>query len=121
VFFSWQIALIFIAVKGLIGAAIGFIVTVAVRRSRLTLGPALGGSLLGAVGFLIGAFVVGWADVHSAIENGRRLDFAPWGEDLRLRNWIVENYVLICLIPACLLPFLGLSIRSAFSRRQPHS
>ena len=117
VFFSWQDVLIIIAVKSLAGAALGLIVTAIVRRSRTTIGLAIGGALLGTLGFLVGASLVGWADAHSAIENGRRLDTAPWGEDLRLRNRIVENAALIYVISACLLPLLGLSIRSAFFRR----
>jgi len=118
---SWQAVLIVIAAMVLVGSAIGVIVTALVHRSRITLGLAIGGALLGAVGLLMGYFLVGWADAHSAFENGHRLDLAPWGENLWLRNRIVENYVLICLIPACVLPLLGLSVRSAFTRRQPHS
>lgn len=56
--------------------------------------------LLSAVLFLIASGFVGWADSHSAIDNGRRLDYAPWGEDLRFRNWIVEHEWLIMLGPS---------------------
>ena len=107
-----------ITLKSLAGGAVGLLVTAIARRSRTTFGLAIGGALLGALGFLMGAYLVGWADMHSAIENGRRLDVAPWGEDLWLRNRIVENEALVCVVPACLLPLLGLSIRSVFLRRK---
>jgi hypothetical protein len=115
---GWQAALVVIAALVLAGAAIGVILTSVVHRSRTTLGLVIGGALLGALGLLIGVFLVGWADAHAAFENGHRLDIAPWGENLWLRNRIVENSVLICLIPACVFPLLGLSVRYAFRRRQ---
>ncbi len=82
-FFSWQLALIMIAVNAAIGATVGALVVSMIRRSRTTLGVVVVGAILGAAGFLMGSYVVGWAtSMHEAFANGRRLDVAPWGEDL---------------------------------------
>jgi hypothetical protein len=55
--------------------------------------------ILRAVLFVTSSGLVGWADMHSAIQDGRRLDVAPSGEDLRLRNRIVEHDMLIMFAP----------------------
>lgn len=77
------------------GAVVGLIAAALVLRSDLTRRKAAVPMFLSAILFLIASGFVGWADSHSAIDNGRRLDFAPWGEDLRFRNRIVEHELLI--------------------------
>ena len=48
--------------------------------------------------FVLVSGIAGWADSHAAFENGRRMDVAPWGEDLRLRNAVAGNELLLCVI-----------------------
>jgi hypothetical protein len=81
--------------------AVGFIIGAAtsklIYRSRLTRARTLRASLAAGVVFVLISGVAGWAGSHAAFENGRRLDAASWGEDLRLRNAIAGNEVLLCL------------------------
>jgi hypothetical protein len=67
-------------------------------RRRLTMPRTLRASLAAGVVFVLVSGVAGWAGAHAAFENGRRIDIAPWGEDLRIRNAIAENEVLLCVI-----------------------
>jgi hypothetical protein len=90
---------------------------VAVFRSRLTLGPATAGAFLGALGFLIGGAIVAWAGAHVVMVNDVRLDVAPSGENLWLRNRLAEHAALVFIVPACLLPLLGFSTRTVFTKR----
>jgi hypothetical protein len=108
---TWQMALFYFAAEFLAGAAIGMLVADIIYRTRMTLGLASLSGLLGAVGYLFGAWVVVWADSHSYIDNGVRLDLTPDGENLWLRNRLVEHPLLVYVIPAVLLPLLGLSMR----------
>jgi hypothetical protein len=50
--------------------------------------------------FLLISGIAGWAGSHAAFMNGRRMDVAPWGEDLRLRNFIAQNEGLLCVVGA---------------------
>jgi hypothetical protein len=66
---TWQMILLIIAAEVLAGSAIGCLIAIAVFRSRLTLGPATVGALLGALGFLVGGVILGWANSHLVMVN----------------------------------------------------
>jgi hypothetical protein len=116
VFVPWQLGLIGIVGGGGFGLVIGFVTATLLLRSRMTPGAAFAGALLGSVGFLSGMFLAGWASMHEAFENGRRLDLSPSGEDLWLRNRIVEHEFAICVALGVLLPLLCLLVRSKIVR-----
>ena len=106
-----------VSIKLVIGAVIGLIVVFAINRRQTTKGLLLRGVLLGAVGFLIASVIVGWAGSHEAFLNGRRVDVAPWGENLWLRNRIVEHEALVCILGSCLFAALvGLPARRKRTR-----
>ena len=48
--------------------------------------------------FVLVSGVAGWAASHAAFENGQRMDIAPWGENLRFRNAIAGNEVLLSIL-----------------------
>jgi hypothetical protein len=118
---TWQMIVLIVAAEALAGSAIGCLVSIAVFRSRLTLVPAATGAALGALGFLIGGAIMGWASSHLAIVNGLRLDIGPSGENLWLRNRLAEHATLAYIAPACLLPLVGFSVRSVLAQRPPLS
>ncbi len=96
-----EMALFLIALKFLIGAAIGFIAVTLVYRSRRTLGLAVRGVLFGGLAFLFASGLAGWADSHVYFYNGKRLDVTPDGEKLWLRNRIAEHEMGISLVSSC--------------------
>jgi hypothetical protein len=100
-------AVVLMVIEFLIGAVIGLVVVVLVYRARLGIGLAVRGSLFAGVAFLIASGTVGWADSHSSYQNGRRADVAPWGEDLRMRNWIADNRLLLCIASSVAAGFLA--------------
>src|SRR5207244_5771874 len=53
-FFSWQLALIMIAVNAAIGATVGALVVSVIRRSRKTVGVGVGGDIHGRAGLTMG-------------------------------------------------------------------
>lgn len=107
-FVTWQFALVIIALKFLIGSVIGLAVVALVYRTRF-----LRGAIFGGVMFLLASGLAGWADSHAAFMNGRRLDRAPWGENLWLRNRIVENETTICVVSTC-----GAALLAGIRRRR---
>lgn len=90
-----------VAVLVLLKFALGFIIgagtATLIYQSRLTRARVLRASLAGGVVFVLMSGVAGWAGSHAALEGDHRLDTAPWGEDLRLRNAIAENEFLLCV------------------------
>ncbi len=97
-FVTTGIVAVLVGMKFLIGFIIGFATAKVIYRSRLTRARTLRASLAGGVVFVLVSGVAGWANSHAAFENGRRMDFAPWREDLRLRNAIAGNEVLLCVV-----------------------
>jgi hypothetical protein len=96
-FMTSGFAAITIAIKFLIGSVIGLAVAALILRSRLRFGRALRSALFAGVTYLLASGLAGWADSHAAFQDGHRMNVAPWGEDLRLRNLIAENELAICI------------------------
>ncbi len=90
-------AAIIIAIKFVIGSLIGLAVAAIVFRSRLRFRHILRSALFAGVTYLLASGLAGWADAHAAFQDGHRLSVAPWGEDLRLRNFVAENELAICI------------------------
>lgn len=110
-----------IAIKLLIGAGVGFLVSVLIHRSRLTLWRGFKSALIAGAAYLFASGLAGWADAHAAFQNGQRLDVAPWGENLRVRNFIAENELMICLVGAtvaAILANLGSRQKAAGAKEQ---
>jgi hypothetical protein len=95
-FMTPELALVVIALKFLIGSIIGLGVVALVYRTRF-----LRGAIFGGVMFLLASGLAGWADSHAAFMNGRRVDIAPWGENLWLRNRIAGNGTALCIASCC--------------------
>jgi hypothetical protein len=92
----------FVAVLVGLKLGLGFIIGAGtanlIYRSRLTEARTKRASIVAGVFFMLVSGVAGWVGAHAAFENGRRMDIAPWGEDLRLRNAIADNENLLCVI-----------------------
>jgi hypothetical protein len=97
-FLTGILVAVIVTIKLLVGAAIGLIVTAIIYRSRFRIVPAIRTAVFSAVAYLLISGLAGWADSHAAFQDGHRLDVAPWGEDLRLRNLIASNEVLLCVV-----------------------
>ena len=115
VFMTDGLAAILLGFKIVIGSLIGLIVAGIIYRSRFGFGIAVRGILLSSVAFLLVSGIAGWAGEHAAFQNGHRINVAPWGEDLRSRNLITENELMLCIVSssgaACLAGLrLGKSI-----------
>lgn len=95
--FTPGMAVITITAKFLVGCLVGLATAALILRSRLTVGQCIRSSVLAGFAFMMGSGAAGWADAHAAFQDGRRMDFAPWGEDLRLRNVIAENEMAMSL------------------------
>jgi hypothetical protein len=91
-----------ILIRLLVGCVTGLAIAWLVLRSKLTLKAAVYAAIVSSVLFIVGSGLIGWASSHEAWLNGKRLDVAPWGEDLRWRNRIAENEALICFGPTAL-------------------
>jgi hypothetical protein len=96
-FMTIGIAAVLIFGKFLAGALIGASTAALIYRSRTTVRRVLRASFFAGTAFLFGAGLAGWADSHASFENGRRVEVAPWGEDLRFRNFIAENGLAISI------------------------
>jgi hypothetical protein len=116
-FMTPELAAFIIAFKFLTGAAIGTGAAVLLYRSRFRGWLTFRAALFGALAFLLTSYMGGWAGSHAALLNGHRVDFAPWGEDLRLRNFLAENELVLCVgssVIAALLAGMRLSsVRSS--------
>lgn len=97
-FMTSGIVAVLVGLKFAVGFIIGAATAKLIYRTHLTRARFLRASLAAGIVFVLVSGVAGWAGSHAAFENGRRLDVAPWGEDLRLRNAIAGNEVLLCLI-----------------------
>ena len=90
-----------IAMKFLMGAAIGLAVAALAYRSGFTVGLAIRSALLGGVAFLFASGVAGWADSQVYFYNGKRLDVAPDGKSLWLRNRIADHEIPLAVAASC--------------------
>jgi|HubBroStandDraft_4_1064222.scaffolds.fasta_scaffold149003_2 hypothetical protein len=106
-FMTTGIAVIFIVGKLLIGCLVGLLIAALIYRSRLNTRLGVRSALIAGVTYLLFSGLAGWADAHAAFQNGHRLAFAPWGEDLRLRNFIAENGLVICLAASAIAATLA--------------
>lgn len=86
-----------VGLKLVLGVVLGAGTANLMYRSRLTTTRTKRASVAAALAFVLTSGLAGWAGAHAAFENGRRMDIAPWGEDLRLRNAIAENESLLCV------------------------
>jgi uncharacterized membrane protein YeaQ/YmgE (transglycosylase-associated protein family) len=96
-----------------VGSIIGIAETAMLYRSRATSRAFLIGILFGVVGRFVAESLAGWADDHSYILNGQRMDWAPWGENLWLRNRLVEYEFPLALLAS----FIPILIRYVIARR----
>ncbi len=85
------------ALKFAVGFIMGDGTAKAIYRSRVTTARTIRAFISAGIVYVLISGFAGWAGSHAAFENGRRLDVAPWGEDLRLRNAIAGNEILLCL------------------------
>jgi site-specific recombinase len=106
-FMTTGLALIFITAKLFIGCVIGLAAAALTQRSRWVVGLAIRAALFGGVAFLIASGIAGWAGSHVAFQNGHRLDIAPWGEDPRLRNYIAEHELALCVASSSIAAILA--------------
>ena len=97
-FLTTGIVAVLVGLKFIAGFIIGAVTAMVMYRRRLTVAQTLRASLGAGVVFVLVSGVAGWAGAHAAFENGRRMDIAPWGEDLRFRNAIAEKEILLCVI-----------------------
>jgi hypothetical protein len=97
-FLTTGIVAVLVGLKFIAGFIIGAVTAKVMYRRRLTVAQTLRASLGAGVVFVLVSGVAGWVGAHAAFENGRRMDIAPWGEDLRFRNAIAENEILLCVI-----------------------
>jgi uncharacterized protein YneF (UPF0154 family) len=91
-----------IVIKLLVGAITGLVIAWVILRSKITRKPAILAAIASSVLLILGSGLVGYASAHEAWLNGKRLDVAPSGEDLRWRNRIAEYEALICFGPSAL-------------------
>jgi len=106
-FVTIGLAATLIAINFAVGSIIGLVVAAVVYRSRFGVALAFRAALFAGVAFLIASGIVGWAGSHAALQSCQRLDIAPWGEDLRLRNLIAENELSLCVVTSALAALLA--------------
>ena len=92
------LAVFLILIKLVFGSLFGLVVVRVFYRSRFRVELAVRGAAAAGVVFLFVSGIAGWAGSHAVFQNGRRLDVAPWREDLQLRNFIVEHELLLCFV-----------------------
>jgi hypothetical protein len=97
-FLTSSMVALLVALKFGAGFIVGAAIAKLIYRSTVTRARILRASLAAGVVFVLVSGAAGWADSHAAFENGRRMDVAPWGEDLRLRNAFTGNEILLCVI-----------------------
>jgi len=114
-FMSWPLLIYLLFATLLIGSVVGVAETALLYRSQLTARAFLKGVVFGAIGFLAGSFLAGWGDEHPYFLNGKRMDRAPWGENLWLRNRLAENGILLSLLLAFIPILIGYAIARRFS------
>ncbi|SRR5258708_1497698 len=117
--FSWQLIVFLILDKVLMGSVIGVVETALLYRSQSTPRAFLTGIVLGVSGWFTGGFLAAWGNSHSYFFNGKRMDQAPWGENLWLRNRLAENQILLSLFLASIAVFIAykLSRRATIGHR----
>jgi hypothetical protein len=121
-FLTPAIIVVLIVLKYLFGALIGASTTAIIYRTRATTRRVIRAAIFGGAAFLFGSGLAGWADAHASFENGRRMEIAPWGEDLRFRNFIAENGLVISIVlSVCVAAMInvGSQDNATHDRRQP--
>jgi len=125
-FVTSQMALIFVAIELCAGSVIGIVTLAIMYRSRLRSKVAVTGVIVSSLVFLFACGVGGWADSHFEFVNGKRADFASWGEDLRVRNFLAENEFILAAGSSALATlvvgaiFLRIETQSSWKIRQLH-
>lgn len=103
-----------IAIKFLVGSLIGIALTALLFQSRFGSKLAIRGALFAGAAFVSMSGIAGWADSHAAFENGQRMNVAPWGEDLRMRNFIAEHEIALCVSASTIATVIaGIRLSSA--------
>ncbi len=111
-FMTNGIVAVIIAAKLLMGSLVGLLIAALIYRSRFKIRLGVRSALFAGIAYLLASGLTGWADAHAAFQDGHRLAIAPWGEDLRLRNFIAENELVICLAASAVAAALA-SVSSA--------
>ncbi len=106
-FMTAGLVAIVVILKFLIGSVIGLVVAALIYRSRLGVWLAFRAALLAGVAFVVTSGIAGWAGLHASFQNGLRVDVAPWGEDLRLRNRIANNELMLCVAASSIAALLA--------------
>jgi hypothetical protein len=109
---SKTLVTLFIAAQFVAGSVIGMSAAFSAYRSRFSARLAVRGALLGGLAFLLMSGIAGWSESHAVYHNGRRMAMAPGGEDLRLRNFLAENRLALCVASSALASLLA-GIRSS--------
>ena len=91
-------AAVLMLLRYLFGGLIGALTASLIYRKHTTTKRVIRAALFAGAAFLFGSGLGGWAGEHASFENGRRMEIAPWGEDLRVRNFIAENDLVICIV-----------------------
>ena len=115
----WQFILLILVFRIAIGSVIGAGESAILYRSRLKTGVLLINMGLGALGYLVGGYLAGWGDSHSYTYNGVRMDVSADGENLWLRNRLVEHELLISVAIPTLLILIAYAIVRFSMRRAP--
>ena len=103
---------IFVLAKLFLGSLLGLSTAALVYRSRFSIGLGLRAMAYSGAVFVLLSCLAAWAGSHAAFRNGHRLDMAPWGEGLRLRNFIATNELLLCVMSGSAAAVLaGISFR----------
>jgi len=100
-FMTSGLAIYLIALEFILGAVVGLVVAGRVYRSRFRLGLLIRAAVLGGVFFVFAVGVAGWADSETYFYNGQRLDVAPDGKSLWLRNRIAEHELSLAVLSSC--------------------
>jgi hypothetical protein len=96
-FMTNGIVAVIIAGKILMGSLVGLLIAALIYRSKFRIRLGVRSALFAGIAYLLASGMAGWADAHAAFQDEHRLAVAPWGEDIRLRNFIAENELVICL------------------------
>ncbi len=106
-FTSPVVTLIFAASGFFCGAVIGVAVCASIYKRRFDMKLGVKAGLFGGIAFLLTLIATNWADSHAAFQDGKRLSTAPWGEDLRFRNFLADNQLVLTLTSASVAGLLA--------------
>ncbi|HVP00371.1 MAG TPA: hypothetical protein VMT15_20005 [Bryobacteraceae bacterium] len=106
-FFNSALAIYIVVVELVLGALVGTAAAAIAYRSRLNRALFVRAGLFGSLVFFIVTMVSGWAGAHAAFSNGKRMDVAPWGENLWLRNRLADYEGMIAFTGSALAGVLA--------------